>query len=40
MFKIDRQVNIERNRSIEIWTVLENIQSAFLKLKRLGIDLV
>ena len=26
--------------NIEIWTVLENIQSSFLRLKRLGIDLV
>ena len=38
MSKLSEAVNIERN--IERRTVLENIQSALLRLKRLRIDLV
>ena len=38
MSKLCEAVNLERN--IERRTVLENIQSAFLRLKRLRIDLV
>ena len=39
MFKIERGSK-SRKKYIERWTVLENIQSTFLRLKRLRIDLV
>ena len=39
MFKIERASKYEK-KYIERWTVLVKIQSAFLRLKRLRIDLV